>query len=669
MAESIKRVHYFDHQFLRENDFTKEQEYHIGMRQRHNRLLHTWGIADGLGLSYMVGASRGTVSEGIAFDGQGRQIVLAEDTPTQDLSGSASKALFVTISYGEEQTDSSDEMGVPGNTRWTEKAVIEVAENAPSDPSQKLILGRLIVGSDGKISAKDEGVGQNRRRIAGAMGGELEARSLTLTDPNIDKTLWTRLNLSGPGQTSLTGSLSIGAIGSTGGNLQVNGSGSFGGNVGIGTTSPENSEGWDKVLDVFGGTATKLSVRTRNIDARLLAHDSGWGGAPAGMIIETKTNHPLSLGTNAGVRLTIAGGGNVGIGTTTPSHKFHVVAADAVGLFESSGSQACLRLSTNEGLNNRVEITNRPGGRLSLWTVGGGDVFNIMKDGKVGIGTTSPQSPLHVANSMAVGPFGLPHYPGRLMVTGSSAELGFTKRSLGAWPVDPMPGDRFVWYNPDGKACLWTEKVGDVLSVTSAGALWAKGGKGGYVMDQFVNNIGDTLEQGDLVVISGDQPSHYYGVNDNIPVPEVDLAQRAYDTRVCGIVCELHGELASANSKDKNPGTKPKKKTPEKGVKGQGADETAKPREFTVEELSKMDHTKVGMAQIGSMVTLGAFAHCKVDADIAPIQLGDLLTTSPTKGHAQKVLSPEKAIGAIIGKALGSLKKGKGKIPVLVMLQ
>ena len=69
------------------------------------------------------------------------------------------------------------------------------------------------------------------------------------------------------------------------------------------------------------------------------------------------------------------------------------------------------------------------------------------------------------------------------------------------------------------------------------------------------------------------------------------------------------------------------------------------------------------------MATLGAYAHCKVDADVAPIEVGDLLTTSPTKGHAQKALDPAKAMGAIIGKALGSLKKGKGKIPVIVMLQ
>jgi len=86
------------------------------------------------------------------------------------------------------------------------------------------------------------------------------------------------------------------------------------------------------------------------------------------------------------------------------------------------------------------------------------------------------------------------------------------------------------------------------------------------------------------------------------------------------------------------------------------------------EELEKLDRTKVESGQIGWMVTLGAFAHCKVDADIAPIKAGDLLTTSPTRGHAQKVLDPSKALGAVLGKALGSLNRGQGKIPVLVLL-
>jgi hypothetical protein len=60
---------------------------------------------------------------------------------------------------------------------------------------------------------------------------------------------------------------------------------------------------------------------------------------------------------------------------------------------------------------------------------------------------------------------------------------------------------------------------------------------------------------------------------------------------------------------------------------------------------------------------------CNVDADIAPIKVGDLLTTSPTKGYAQKALEIEKATGTIIGKALESLSQGKGQITVLVILQ
>jgi hypothetical protein len=95
------------------------------------------------------------------------------------------------------------------------------------------------------------------------------------------------------------------------------------------------------------------------------------------------------------------GSNRVGVGTSAPTHRFHVVAQDAVGLFESTGSQAYLRLSTAEGLLNRVEITNRPGGRLSLWTAGAGDIFNITRGGNVGIGTTSPTHRFVVIGSAA----------------------------------------------------------------------------------------------------------------------------------------------------------------------------------------------------------------------------------------------------------------------------
>ena len=61
--------------------------------------------------------------------------------------------------------------------------------------------------------------------------------------------------------------------------------------------------------------------------------------------------------------------------------------------------------------------------------------------------------------------------------------------------------------------------------------------------------------------------------------------------------------------------------------------------------------------------------YCKVDAQYGAIEVGDLLTTSPTPGHAMKADDPLKAFGSVIGKALRPLKEGQELIPVLIALQ
>ncbi|MBA2592702.1 MAG: hypothetical protein H0U97_10780 [Gammaproteobacteria bacterium] len=60
---------------------------------------------------------------------------------------------------------------------------------------------------------------------------------------------------------------------------------------------------------------------------------------------------------------------------------------------------------------------------------------------------------------------------------------------------------------------------------------------------------------------------------------------------------------------------------------------------------------------------------CKVDAQYGAIEVGDLLTTSDTPGHAMKTTDPMKAFGAVIGKALRPLKDRQGIIPILIALQ
>jgi hypothetical protein len=74
-------------------------------------------------------------------------------------------------------------------------------------------------------------------------------------------------------------------------------------------------------------------------------------------------------------------------------------------------------------------------------------------------------------------------------------------------------------------------------------------------------------------------------------------------------------------------------------------------------------------AQNRKSIALVGKVYCKVDADYSPVEVGDLLTTSPTTGHAMKAADPLKAFGAIIGKALRQLRAGRGLIPILVALQ
>lgn len=181
---------------------------------------------------------------------------------------------------------------------------------------------------------------------------------------------------------------------------------------------------------------------------------------------------------------------------------------------------------------------------------------------------------------------------------------------------------------------------------------------------EFLNKLGEPVEQGDVLVISGRQKSLLKNQG-YVLQPEVDIATKEYDTRVCGIVCSTKSDA-------------PPPAPAEAAVAETAAAETAGDAssaaeegegESSGEEGAGEDYTVIKRGQIGLMVVLGAFPQCKVDASYGAIKVGDLLTTSLTKGHARKVTDAEKAAGAVIGKALGSLKEGTGVIPVLVTIQ
>ena len=66
-----------------------------------------------------------------------------------------------------------------------------------------------------------------------------------------------------------------------------------------------------------------------------------------------------------------------------------------------------------------------------------------------------------------------------------------------------------------------------------------------------------------------------------------------------------------------------------------------------------------------SLAIPGSVVECKVDARYGAIHVGDLLTTSPTVGHAMKTGDPQ--LGTIIGKAIESHDLGIGTIKIITM--
>jgi hypothetical protein len=136
----IKRLHYFNHQFLVESDFADEQQYHLAMRRRHNAALHDYGVADGLAVT-RTGDREITVQPGLAIDRDGRELVLL-DSRIVGLSDAAAfpagATIHLTIAYDEAESDPSTATGVTGNTRIIERPQLVASTTAPAGGS----LGR-----------------------------------------------------------------------------------------------------------------------------------------------------------------------------------------------------------------------------------------------------------------------------------------------------------------------------------------------------------------------------------------------------------------------------------------------------------------------------------------------------------------------------------------------
>jgi hypothetical protein len=269
------RMNYFDHQYLRKEDFDAEQQYHIAMRRLHNRSLHTWGVAYGLDLTCERSETKVRINIGVAVDKDGQEIWLTEDH-TEDLSKYKDKTVYVTIAYGQKETLPVSSGGVTGSPRIEETPIIHCTEK-PDDPGKTLILGRVTVDKEGAVSS-DDGEGDYVRRAAGVTAGALEVRTLRLSAV-LPPGEWPALSCSEANRVDLTGSLSVS------------------GDLNVGTARKKGK------LIVSGDTELG--------GALTVSGDVSIGGTSA-----QKGNLEVSGNTTLGGALTVSG--NVGIGTSKP---------------------------------------------------------------------------------------------------------------------------------------------------------------------------------------------------------------------------------------------------------------------------------------------------------------------------------------------------------------
>lgn len=341
-------------------------------------------------------------------------------------------------------------------------------------------------------------------------------------------------------------------------------------------------------------------------------------------------------------KVRITSDGNVGIGTTEP-FQFGKLTIE-----QGHNDWISLRASQN---NNIWRIHNPADGRrLEIgWRDGntGQDewgLFVIKDDGNVGIGTSQPKRKLHVSgggailNSVTVGTdpdpssYDFEHrYPYETIgVNSPGHNLRLTSPGLicfhpgGSDPASDIDVSKQVVINSEGNVGIGRAPDAK-LTIKGSGVILR-----GYDQEgKVIVEIGEGLDFSETFPTAQDEiaPGTVV-IIDPVNNGFLAISSQAYDKKVAGIIA---------------------------GAKGLGSGVRLGPR---AEDGG--DHA----------VALAGRVYCNVDTQYGDIEPGDLLTTSPTPGHAMVVRDFSKAHGAILGKAMGGLSGGgKGQILVLVTLQ
>lgn len=375
---------------------------------------------------------------------------------------------------------------------------------------------------------------------------------------------------------------------------------------------------------------------------------------------------------------------NVGIGADQPERALHVAESSgiAIGRDTFAGGFTGLRMTLSEESNGYAAIQSiRASG--SQW----GDLVLNLGGGNVGVGIAAPVGKLDVNGTLRVRQGAYPQASVRLHHSGSD------RFSIGTSLNDPMKlefvavqtGKEFVFDGQNGFFGIGVESPTAALHVRGA-SLYSARFEGSSPIGTWVD-IENTASGGKrwnlISTASGNSEGAgalIFRQNEN-GATRMMLAADGNVTIAPGATTRVSVlEIMGADLAEKFPVSE--KVEPGMVV----AIDAANPGELCLARgaydrrvagvVSGANNFSVG-AVLGNLpghedappIALSGRVYVWCDASCGAIEPGDLLTTAETPGHAMRVSDPARAQGAIIGKAMTNLERGRGLVLVLVSLQ
>jgi hypothetical protein len=190
------------------------------------------------------------------------------------------------------------------------------------------------------------------------------------------------------------------------------------GNVGIGTTAPSSrltvqaagSQTTQRAITIFhdntlaegyASIGAQYTATNGYIDSEIRFGSETLNGACSFMSFATGCNNTITQGSNS-ERMRITSGGNVGIGTSSPSAKLEVLTTTTNKFvrFRADNNEQRFEFYVGASGNaSRMSMHNDAATETIRFASAGNSYFN---GGSVGIGTTSPGAKLHLADSSDV---------------------------------------------------------------------------------------------------------------------------------------------------------------------------------------------------------------------------------------------------------------------------